>query len=78
MQEFSYKTKNDIFRRMKCVWIENKEHFIKLVPTIHERGAAWRRDQDDGIEDVIIPFASTPTEVGAALRLAFSRCEGNV
>jgi len=75
---YGYKNKSQIFRRMRSVGINKEENFIKLVPTIHERGAAWRRDQDDGIEDVIIPFSSTPTEVGAALRLAFSRCEGNV
>lgn len=76
MSHFGYKTKRALFKNMHSCDIERKEGSITIGPTHHEKLEAWSREKDNGIEDVVIPADSTPSEIGAALRLAFSRCTG--
>jgi hypothetical protein len=40
----------------------------------HKQLEAWGREKDDGIEEIFIAVASSPEEIGAVLRLGFSRC----
>jgi hypothetical protein len=61
---------------MKSCDIECSGGIITIGPTKHEKLEGWGRTKGDGIEDVVIPPNSPPAEVGAALRLAFSRCIG--
>lgn len=49
---------------------------ITISPTRHEKLEGWGREKGDGIEDVILSVDSSPTEIGAGLRLALSRCKG--
>jgi len=74
MKEYGYKTKNKMFRQMDSCSFRQSENLIEISPSKHEKLEAWGREKDDGIEDVIIPADSTPAEIGAALKLAFSRC----
>ena len=76
MERYGYKTKKMLFKDMKNVSIEKKSGVITFKPSHHEKLEGWGREKDNGIEDVVIPADSTPAEIGAALRLALSRCTG--
>ena len=72
MEKYGYKTKRSMFKNMKSVSIQRKENQIIFGPSHHEKLEVWGRTKGD----IIIPANSSPAEVGAALRLAFSRCTG--
>lgn len=74
MERYGYRTRRALFKDMKNCSIESRNGVITIGPSNHEKLEAWGREKDDGIEDVVIPADSTPAEIGAALRLAFSRC----
>ncbi|PTN56123.1 contact-dependent growth inhibition system immunity protein [Stenotrophomonas panacihumi] len=76
MLRYDYKTKRALFKDMRNVSVElNPEHtLLTLSPSHHNRLDSWIRTEGDGIEDVVVPADSSPAEVGAALRVAFSRC----
>jgi len=76
MDRFGYKTKNALFRKMKHCDIQCKDGLIILEPSHHAKLALWTGDFINKDEYVKIPESSSPAEVGAALRLAFSRCTG--
>ena len=74
MERYGYKTKRALFGDMASCDIQMVGENMTLVPTNHDRLEGWGREKSDGIEDVVIPANSSAAEVGAALRLAFSRC----
>jgi hypothetical protein len=74
MERFNYKTIRALFNGMKHCLVERRDGLIKLTPMHHESLEGWGRTKGDGLEDVVIPADSSPDEIGAALRLAFSRC----
>jgi hypothetical protein len=76
MSRYSYKTKRALFKGMKTCFIERAGGVINFGPSRNEKPEVWVRSKEDGFEDVVIPAESTRTEIGAALRLAFSRCTG--
>ena len=76
MTRFGFKTIRALYKNMMNCGIRSKAGVITIAPTHHERLCGWSREKGDGIEDVLIPATSAPVEVGAALRLAFSRCAG--
>lgn len=76
MVQYGYKTKRALFKNMRSCSIDRYGDSIKITPMHHEKLEAWGREKDDGIENVVIPADSSPLEIGAALRLAFSRCTG--
>ncbi|MBP2851789.1 contact-dependent growth inhibition system immunity protein [Dickeya oryzae] len=76
MEKYGYKTKKALFKDMKKCGIHCVNDVITISPTRHEKLEAWGRTKGDGIEDVILSVDSSPAEIGAGLRLAFSRCKG--
>jgi hypothetical protein len=74
MTRQGYKTKTALFQRMKLCSIKLSKGIIEINPMIHEKLEAWGREKDDRIEDLFIASVSLPKEIGAALRLGFSRC----
>ena len=70
MQHYGYKTKRALFKDMKKCSIERKSGTLTISPFHHEKLEAWSGTG----EAVVIPDTSTPAEIGAALRLALSRC----
>lgn len=76
MENYGYKTKRALFKDMKSCEIEEREGMIIIGPSHHEKLEAWGREKGDGIEDVVIATSSSHAGIGAALRLAFSRCTG--
>jgi len=75
MTRYRYKTKRALFGDMIRCGIQMAADIITIKPARHDRLEGWGRTLGDGIEDVVIPDGSTAADVGAALRLGFSRCE---
>ena len=74
IDRYGYKSNKALFKGMKNCGVELRDASITLTPMHHESLEGWGRTKGDGIEDVVIPANSTPAEIGAALRLALSRC----
>jgi len=74
MDRYGYRTKRALFKNMKSCGILAEGDVIIISPSRHEKLEAWGREKGDGIEDVVIEANRSPSEIGAALRLAFSRC----
>jgi hypothetical protein len=74
MRHYGYRNKRALFKNMKCCSIEFKEGVIAFKPTHHDRLEGWSGDGISETDHVSIPIDSAPAEIGAALRLAFSRC----
>jgi hypothetical protein len=76
MQRYGYKTQQALFRHLRSCTVERREKVITIRPFRREGLEGWHSlsniSGDD--PDVVIPADSTSAEIGAALRLAFSRC----
>ncbi|EPB0880350.1 contact-dependent growth inhibition system immunity protein [Yersinia enterocolitica] len=76
MERYGYKTKRALFKDMKNCSIHCINGVITIVPTRHEKLEAWSGKGIKESDDVVISVNSSPAEIGAALRLALSRCKG--
>jgi hypothetical protein len=76
MSLYGYKTKRALFKNMKSCDISLKDGMITIEHTNHEKLEAWGGEGISKEDYVHIPADSSPAEIGAALRLAFSRCIG--
>ncbi len=76
MERYGYKTKRALFKDMKRCSIHCLNDVITISPTRHEKLEAWGGTGRGGSDKVILPVNSPPSEIGAALRLALSRCKG--
>jgi hypothetical protein len=76
MARYDYRTKQALFKGMKSCSIVRAEANLVIAPSHHDKLDSWSRTKGDGIEDVVVPFDSSLVKIGAALRLAFSRCTG--
>ncbi len=74
LERYGYKTKRALFKDMKKCSIESTKGQITIRPSHHEKLEAWSGKGINESDYVIIPTSSDPSDVGAALRLAFSRC----
>lgn len=74
MTSYGYKTKRALFKDLQNCGIESKNGLIKITPMRREGAEGWE-GLGKGMEGIVeIPATSTPAEIGAALRLAFTRC----
>ena len=76
MEKYGYKTKRALFKDMKNCSIHCINDVITISPTRHEKLEAWGGTGRGGSDKVILSVNSSPAEIGAALRLALSRCKG--
>jgi Protein of unknown function (DUF1436). len=76
MERYGYKTKRALFRKMHSCDIELNDGMITIEPTHHDKLEGWSGDGFTEQDYVKVPADSPPEEIGAALRLAFSRCTG--
>jgi hypothetical protein len=72
--KYAYKSRRQLFRDMKNCEVECNANTITICPTHHDKLEGWGREEGDGIVDVVVPLNSGPQEIGAALRVALSRC----
>lgn len=78
MRAFNYKTKRSIFKNMLSCGVCQLNGVITITSTIHNRLDGWSGNGIAESDYVIIPDSSTHEEIGAALRLAFSRCKNKM
>ncbi len=74
MNQYVYKTKRALFKNMKNCSIESHDGLITIKPSKHEKLEGWSGNGINKEDYVRIPVNSTFYEIGAALRLAFTRC----
>lgn len=78
MEDFNYKNKRAMFKNMLRCDVRQLKGMITIGPSVHDR---LNSGSGNGIAEsyyVIIPNNSTHEEIGAALRLAFSRCKNKM
>ncbi len=73
-----YRSRRQLFKKMHNCGIQLLDGNITIRPTGHEKLELWTGKGIVESDYVIIPADSSPEEVGAALRLAFSRCRSYV
>jgi hypothetical protein len=71
---YGYKTKKAMFRNMDYCSVVAENNTIKFEPWHHEKLESWGATANGKADYVIIPDSSPEEAVGAALRLALSRC----
>jgi hypothetical protein len=76
MSMYGYKTKKAMFKDMKSCGMSLHEGIITIRPSYHEKLEAWGGEGISEDDYVHISADSPHAEIGAALRLAFSRCTG--
>ncbi|MCO8579475.1 contact-dependent growth inhibition system immunity protein [Burkholderia multivorans] len=69
---YGYKTKQSLFKTMILCNARVVDGVLSLGPTRHDKLEAWEGLGDD--EKIVLPFDSSDTEIGAALRVALDRC----
>ena len=74
MAKYNYKTKRALFKNMMQCSVEISDGILTISPSCHEKLEGWG---DKGLtkdDDVVLSVNSTTEEIGAGMRLAFSRC----
>lgn len=74
MDKYGYKTKRALFKKMMRCSIEIRNGVLTISPSYHEKLEGWGGEGFTESDKVILPINSSPEEIGAGLRLAFSRC----
>lgn len=59
---------------MRLCILVRKNEMITIIPNHHVKLEAWDGEGLIEADNVVIPSTSSMSEVGVALRLAFSRC----
>ncbi|WP_083451932.1 contact-dependent growth inhibition system immunity protein [Photorhabdus heterorhabditis] len=78
MGSYGYRSKRQLFKKMNSCNIRLLDGVITIMPYGHKKLELWTGQGIVESDYVIIPADSSPEEVGAALRLAFSRCRSYV
>lgn len=71
---YGYKTKRAMFKNMNYVSIEVLNNIASFCPWHHEKLEAWGGTRNGEADIVKIPYPSRASDIGAAFRLALSRC----
>jgi hypothetical protein len=74
MEKYGYKTKRAFFKNMLSCGMRLKGDVIVIRPSHHETLEGWGSGKITEKDYVHVPFTAPYAEIGAALRLAFSRC----
>jgi hypothetical protein len=74
MEKYGYKTKRALFKNMLSCGMRLENGVIIIRPSHHETLEGWGSGKITEKDYVHVSFDAPPEEIGAALRLAFSRC----
>ena len=74
MAKYNYKTKRALFKKMMQCSVEIRDGRLTISPSWHEKLEAWSGEGLTEDDDVVLSVNSTTEEIGAGVRLAFSRC----
>ena len=75
MKRYGYKTKRALFRKMDRCGAKIRDGMLTIYPYYHYSLDGWSGDFMRKEDDAIIPENSPANELGAAVRLALSRCK---
>lgn len=75
-ETYGYRRESDIYTKAASCSIRKKDNNIIIMPWHHVRGDAWEPTHRGEADYVVIPYDSTPEEIGKAVWLALSRCTG--
>lgn len=76
ISQYGYKSRRELFKDMKHCSVMCTKGQITINPSRHEKLKAWGGKGIKDSDHVVLPVDSSPAEIGAALRLALSRCIG--
>ena len=74
MTKYNYKTKRALFKNMMQCTVEIRDERLTISPSRHEKLEVWSGKGISDDDKVVLSVNSTTEEIGAGLRLAFSRC----
>ncbi|MBV7307038.1 contact-dependent growth inhibition system immunity protein [Xanthomonas vasicola] len=74
LERYGYKSKRALFSNLKSCSIEKKDGRIKFCPSHHEKLEFWSGKDIAESDHVTVNSTNDYSEIGSALRLAFSRC----
>ena len=74
MAKYNYKTKRALFKKMMQCSVEIRDGRLTISPSWHEKLEAWSGEGLTEDDDVVLSVKSTTEEIGAGVKLAFSRC----
>ncbi len=74
MSRYGYKTQRALFVNMLHVALDRRGGLLQCSPSNHEKIDAWGGDGIPPNSEVVVTAGRPPAEIGAALRLTFSRC----
>ena len=74
MAKYNYKTKRALFKNMMRCSVEISDGRLTISPSCHEKLEAWSGEGLTEDDDVVLSVNSTTEEIGAGVRLDFSRC----
>lgn len=72
VRQLGYKNKRALFKSISSCHAERIREQIVVSPSVQEKLDAWAALPED--QNVVLSATSTPTEIGAGVRLAISRC----
>lgn len=76
METYGYRSREEFYRNMMFCMADRIDADVVILPWVHRGGERWSGPQpSDGIENVVVPFNSSPPVIGAALREGLSRCK---
>ncbi len=73
MRRYSYKTRRDLYKNMNWCRAERSEGKLSIKPHRRDQPGLWTDVPPEKI--VVVPASQNVATLGAALRLALSRCE---
>ncbi len=76
ISRYGYNTRRELFMNMKSCVIEHHETELIFLPSHHEELEVWAGHREEDGTYLKIPVNSPAAEIGATLRLTFSRCTG--
>lgn len=71
---YGYKSQRAMFRKMNNCRATQYGSKIHIAPSHHETSGGWSGDGFTEADTVVVSENSSTTEIGAAIRLALSRC----
>ena len=74
LNKYGYRSRRALFKDMKNCSIQATDGMLTISPMHHETLEGWDGTNLGGVDDVNLSLHSSPSEIGAGLKLALSRC----
>lgn len=78
MKEYGYKIKKELYKNMDTCTVSVFSEYIEIQPTHQNSLNGWTLRKDMNLIPLQIACTATDTELGAALRQAFTLCTSSI